>query len=166
MKIYCRCVKCKQVVHRSFLVMRITSQWGFIYFFWAWPDIPSDLKGAGKRSSVCALDPTSSSNFSGGPVKAGSPSKTPFFCPSPPGRAASNIYAKSTSPNCRISLQTKFLLSPLTTAVNYKAGRGGAQMWATVRGGDAESWWKKSSVTVRIYQLVAKLAVFQEDLPD
>lgn len=81
-------------------------------------------KTVGRSSSLCVLDPTSSSGISGGPARPGSPSKTAFFCPLSLGSAASDIYAKSTSINCGVSLQAKFLLSPLTTAVNYKTGRG------------------------------------------
>lgn len=74
---------------------------------------------------MCILDPTSPCNVVGGPSRPGSPSKTAFFCPAPLGRVTPNIYAKSTSPNCRIGLQAKFLLSPLTTAVNYNSGERG-----------------------------------------
>lgn len=90
------------------------------------PVWPQRIQGktVGRGSSVCVFDLASPSSISGGPDRPGSPSKTPFFCPAPLGRAAPNIYAKSTSPNCRISLQAKFFLSPLTTAVNYKSGGG------------------------------------------
>lgn len=105
---------------------------------WTWcPAGPPRIQGEtyGNGSSVCFR-----AHFplwiSGGPSRPGSPSKTPFFCPVPLGRPAPNIYAKSTSPNCRISLQAKFLLSPLTTAVNYKSSAG---VWVTARRGDLET---------------------------
>lgn len=75
---------------------------------------------------LCAfLDPTSPCNVVGGLSRPGSPSKTAFFCPAPLGRVTPIIYAKSTSPNCGISFQAKFLLSPLTTALNYNSGERG-----------------------------------------
>lgn len=112
------------------------------------PVRPQRIQGktVGRGYSVCVLEPTSPSppalNISGGLARPGRPSKAPFFCPAPLGRAAPNIYAKSTSPNCRISLQPKFFLSPLTTAVNYKSKRRGVWVWVTGRRGNIETQWK------------------------
>lgn len=73
---------------------------------------------------VCILNPTSP--FTSQEVWAGlaGPQRRPSFALCPWGGQPPNSYAKSTSPNCRIGLQAKFFLSPLTTAVNYKSSRG------------------------------------------
>lgn len=94
----------------------------------------------GISSSVPVLDSTSSSSILGGPSRHSSPSKPAFLCPSPPGSMAPNIYAKSTSPNCGISLQAEFFLSPLTTAVNYNRV---ARTWVTARRSEIETQRKE-----------------------
>lgn len=142
-----------------------------------WPRrVQGRIDGSG--SSACVLNPTSPSSISGGPSRPGSPSKSPFFCPVPLGRAAPNIYAKSTSPNCKISLQTKFFLSPLPTAVNYKSGRGVVWVWVTARRGDLEAQrkekrkkkaWKHFKLHHRYNTHVhahRRIRLFAADLPD
>lgn len=70
--------------------------------------------------------------------------KDALHLPRAPGEGSPNSYAKSTSPNWRISLQAKFFLSTLTTAVNYKSS---SHVWmsVTARRGDTERWrkWNK-----------------------
>lgn len=147
------------------------------------PVWPRRIQGRtdGSGSSVCVLNPTSPSSISGAPSRPGSPSKSPFFCPVPLGRAAPNIYAKSTSPNCKISLQTKFFLSPLPTAVNYKSGGGVVWVWVTARRGDLEARRKekrkKKKEPGNISSYITdthnkhthahrRIRLFSEDLPD
>lgn len=120
-------------------VHRVSSQFQEVKLM-SCPTPKDSEEDCGISSSVPVLDPTSSSSILGGPSRHSSPSKPAFLCPSPPGSAAPNIYAKSTSPNCGISLQAEFFLSPLTTAVNYNPV---ARTWVTARRSDIETQRKE-----------------------
>lgn len=120
-------------------VHRVSSQFQEVKLM-SCPTPKDSEEDCGISSSVPVLDPTSSSSILGGPSKHSSPSKPAFLCPSPPGSVAPNIYAKSTSPNCGISLQAEFFLSPLTTAVNYNPV---ARTWVTARRSDIETQRKE-----------------------
>lgn len=87
------------------------------------------------------------------------PQRRPSFALCPLGGQPpdpQHLCKKSTSPNCRIGLQAKFFLSPLTTAVNYESSIGVFQ-WVTARRGDIETRRRGGKKSLETFQVTSQI---------
>ena len=117
------------------LVRRVSSQFPEVNLMSCVTPAGTLLEGVPLCVLYTPLPPPTSQEVQPGLAAA---QRRPSFALHPSGgQPPQHLCKKSTSPNCRIGLQAKFFLSPLTTAVNYKSSRGVFDgVWVTARRGD------------------------------